>query len=65
MSEVRDEVWSRMMDRKKVPRTTEFKSLSPSKEAFEKNTKQAHIQTAIWKSTLSSGLPALDPVGFG
>jgi len=65
MSEGRGEVWSRRMDRKKVTKTPEFKSLSPSKEAFENNTKQAHIQTAIWKSTLNTEPPALDPVEFG
>jgi len=48
-----------------VTKTPEVKSLSPSKEAFEKNAKRARIQTAIWKSTLNSEPPALDPVEFG
>jgi len=48
-----------------MTKTLEFKSLSPSEEAFKKNTKQTHIQTAIWKSTLNSEPAALDPVEFG
>jgi len=36
-----------------------------SKAAFVKNTKRAHIHTAIWKSTLNSEPPTLDPVEIG
>jgi len=36
-----------------VTKTPEVKSLSPSEEAFEINAKRAHIQTAIWKTTLN------------
>ena len=65
MSEVRGEVWSRRMGRKNVTKAPELKSLPPTKEAFKENVKRAHIQTAIWKSSLQSEPPALDPVGFG
>jgi len=39
--------------------------VNSSKEAFEKNTQQAHIQTSIWKSTLNSEPTALRRVEFG
>jgi len=48
-----------------MTKTPEVKSLSPSEEAFEKTAKRAHIQTGIWKSTLNSEPPALNPVEFG
>jgi len=46
-----------------VTKAPEVKSLSPSKEAFEKDEKRVHIETAIWKSNLKP--PALNPVEFG
>jgi len=48
-----------------VTKTPEIKLLIPSKEAFEKNAKQPHIQTEICISTLNSEPPAMDPVEFG
>ena len=50
---------------KNVTKAPELKSPPPTQEAFEENVKQAHIQTAIWKSALNSEPPALDPVEFG
>ena len=65
LSEVRVEVWSKKMGRKKITSAPELKSIPPTKEAFRENVLRAHIQVAIWKSTLESAPPSLDATKYG
>ena len=48
MSDIRVDVWSAKMARRKVTAAPELKTLPPTSEAFELNVQRAHIQTAIW-----------------
>ena len=65
MSDVRVDVWSTKMARRKVTAAPELKNLPPTTEAFEMNVRRAHIQTAIWKSACEAEPPKLDPTVYG
>ena len=65
MSEVRVDIWSTKMVRRKITAAPELKSLPPTTEAFEINVRRARIQTAIWKSACEAELPKLDPTVYG
>ena len=43
LSEVRVEVWSEKMGRKKITSAPELKSIPPTKDAFRENVLRAHI----------------------
>ena len=38
--------------------------LPPTTESFYKNAMRAHLQACIWRQTLDSDLPQLDPTKF-
>jgi len=65
MSDVRVDVWSTKVARRKVTAAPELKNLPPTTEAFEMSVRRAHIQTAIWKSAREAEPPKLDPTVYG
>ena len=62
---VRVDVWSTKMARRKVTAAPELKNLPSTTQAFEMNVRRAHIQTAIWKSACEAEPPKLDPTVYG
>ncbi len=53
------------MDKPRLSKAPELKTLPPTTEAFEQNVLRAHIQTAIWKSTNEPDPPQLNPTEYG
>ena len=45
--------------------TPHLNNLSPTTEAFIENVKRAHIQVCVWKHSLHSAPPLIDPLNHG
>ena len=66
MSSSRYLVWIEKMSNTKIQHVPKLKSLPPTSEAFELHVHRAHLQTMIWKASLSSSPPvAADPLIHG
>ena len=62
MSELWYKVWLKEMSNKNLQSPLQLKVLSLTNEAFIEHVYQAHIQTALWKSTIESDPPHLNPI---
>ena len=55
-------------ERRKIAKLTsnpKLESLPPTNKALELNIMRAHLQTMIWKSSLESNAPLMEPADFG
>ena len=64
LTEARQKVWTSKVGRS-LASAPKLASLPPTTEAFKENVARAHLQIAIWKSSLQQSPPALDPVKYG
>ena len=65
MTSLRYKVWTNKMSNHKLNSAPKLRILPPTTEAFDQYVKGAHLQAAIWRSTLDSDPPKLDPVDYG
>ena len=65
MSDIRYNIWLKKTSKRKVTVKPKLQTLPPTTEAFRENANRAHLQACIWKSTLSTDLPDMDPCKFG
>ena len=61
----RYEAWLLKTCKRQAASAPKLKSLPPTTTAFIENVKRAHLQTAIWKSTLDKHPPDLQATDFG
>jgi len=65
LSDMRVEIWSKKMSKKRVTAAPELKTLPPTSEAFLQNVYRAHFQAGIWRSAAASHPPDMDATEYG
>ena len=64
LTEARQQVWASKVS-KNLACAPQLHSLPPTNEAFKQNVARAHLQVAIWRESLTSDQPSLDPTQYG
>ena len=62
MTAVRFDVWSQKMANKKLTAAPQLRTLPPTTEAFSQHVQRAHLQAAIWRSTLEADPPIVQHI---
>ena len=65
VEELRFKVWSVKMANSRINSAPQLKILPPTQPVFEKHVLRAHLQAAIWRASLSSSPPEMDPLAYG
>ena len=65
MIELRYKVWLAKMSNKNLQSAPKLKLLPPTTEAFVEHVYRAHLQTALWKSSMDSDPPHINPIQLG
>ena len=65
VSNARYETWVARTGNKKAKKVPSLKELPPTKDALNEHVKRAHLQVAVWKSSMEEHPPSLDPRRYG
>ena len=65
VDELRFKVWCVKMANRRINSAQQLKILPPTQPIFEKHFLRAHLQAAIWRASLSSSPPEMDPPAHG